>query len=286
MKTFVKVPFQKVIEVSSVVTAHVYDMRGKLIEGEVHDFPEIFYVVEGNAHPVTDRGEYYLSEGQLILYGPNVYHGEPTPTQRGNCVAGIIAFVSESPALNALYDKPITLTAAQKQSYRKLLEEGSRILENVREPEHRGMRPREDADPSALQNVQNHLELFLLDLLQNPAPQGNREHFLDLRLDEVYQYFSANVHRQLGAEQAAKELNMSVFFLRSLIKKKKNCGVTDYFNALKLDKAKELLQTTPMNVTEISLALGFSSVHYFSRLFKKKTGLSPMQYAQRQREGR
>jgi AraC-like DNA-binding protein len=37
-----------------------------------------------------------------------------------------------------------------------------------------------------------------------------------------------------------------------------------------------------MNVTEVAAALGFSSIHYFSRLFKKKTGLSPLQYVKSQ----
>ncbi|MBE6590710.1 MAG: helix-turn-helix transcriptional regulator [Ruminococcaceae bacterium] len=278
MNRYVKIPLQKLIDVSSIVTAHVYDLRGKMVKGERHDFPEIFYVMEGNEHCITELGDCYLSEGQLIIYGANVYHGVPTPTQRGNCIAGIISFVSESPALDAICNKVITLTAAQKESYLELLAKACNSFESVKDPVLKGMKPRENADPASLQNIKNGLELFLLDILHNPDPLTNRHHFLKMRFDEVYRYFSANIHRQISSEQAAKELNMSVFFLRELIKKKKNCGITEYFISLKLDKAKELFQSTPMNVTEVSAALGFSSIHYFSRLFKKKTGLSPLQY--------
>jgi len=51
-----------------------------------------------------------------------------------------------------------------------------------------------------------------------------------------------------------------------------------YFISLKIEEAKRLLSETPMNVTEISQMLGFSSVHYFSRLFKSKTGMTPTEY--------
>ena len=220
MSSYIKIPLQKVIEVSSIVTAHVYDMRGRLVTGESHDFPEIFYVMEGNEHCVSRLGDYYLGEGQLIIYGANVYHGEPVPTQRGNCLAGIISFVSESPALEAICNKVITLTAAQKERYLAILAEACQNFESVTDPQLKGMKPREDADPTSLQAIKNSLELFLLDILQNPDPQTNREHFLNMRFDEVYRYFLANIHRQIRSEQAAKELNMSVFFLRDLIKKK------------------------------------------------------------------
>ena len=45
-----------------------------------------------------------------------------------------------------------------------------------------------------------------------------------------------------------------------------------------LEKAKELIRENDKNFTQISEELGFSTVHYFSRLFKKKTGMTPTEY--------
>ena len=164
MSSYIKVPLQKVIEVNSIVTAHVYDLRAKLVKGESHDFPEIFFVMEGNEHCITELGDCYLSEGQLIIYGANVYHGVPFPTQRGNCLAGIISFVSDSPALEAICNKVITLTAAQKESYLELLSDACKNFESVKDPNLKGMKPKENADPTSLQNIKNNFGLIFMNL--------------------------------------------------------------------------------------------------------------------------
>ncbi len=48
---------------------------------------------------------------------------------------------------------------------------------------------------------------------------------------------------------------------------------------MKIDAAKQLIRTEQMNFTQISEKLGYSSIHYFSRQFKKVTGMTPSEYA-------
>ena len=52
----------------------------------------------------------------------------------------------------------------------------------------------------------------------------------------------------------------------------------EYFILIKIEKAKELLNSTHMNTKQIAFSLGFNSDHYFSRLFKSKTGQSPQEF--------
>ncbi|HIX29139.1 MAG TPA: helix-turn-helix transcriptional regulator [Candidatus Blautia stercoravium] len=66
--------------------------------------------------------------------------------------------------------------------------------------------------------------------------------------------------------------------LQSLFHEKKNCGVMDYFNHMKIERAKEIIRNGNMNFTEISYFLSYSSLQYFSKQFKKITGMSPMEY--------
>ena len=48
---------------------------------------------------------------------------------------------------------------------------------------------------------------------------------------------------------------------------------------LKINAAKELIRTNRMNFTQIAEHLGYASIHYFSRQFKKVTGMTPSEYA-------
>ena len=69
---------------------------------------------------------------------------------------------------------------------------------------------------------------------------------------------------------------MRPYFFGGYVMKK--IGIIDYFILLKIDRAKKLITETELSFTEISDSLGFSSSAYFSRTFKKKTGLTPSEY--------
>ena len=70
---------------------------------------------------------------------------------------------------------------------------------------------------------------------------------------------------------------------RSQLQKKSReqhqCGVIDFFSQMKIDLAKQLIRENQMNFTQISEFLGYSSIHYFSRQFKKISGMTPSEYA-------
>ena len=57
------------------------------------------------------------------------------------------------------------------------------------------------------------------------------------------------------------------------------CGVIEFFSRMKIDFAKQLIRENDMNFTQISDFLGYSSIHYFSRQFKKLSGMTPTEYA-------
>lgn len=67
--------------------------------------------------------------------------------------------------------------------------------------------------------------------------------------------------------------------LQKLFKEQCNRGIIEYFSILKIEVAKELIRTNHMNFTQISAHLGYTSIHYFSRQFKKIVGMTPSEYA-------
>lgn len=59
-----------------------------------------------------------------------------------------------------------------------------------------------------------------------------------------------------------------------------------YINALRLQKAKELLSNTTIGIGEIAELIGFQSIHYFSRFFKEKENCTPIEYRMRHSRNR
>ncbi|NQU43735.1 helix-turn-helix transcriptional regulator [bacterium] len=58
----------------------------------------------------------------------------------------------------------------------------------------------------------------------------------------------------------------------------------EYMNAIRIERARLFLRDTDLSISEAAYRVGFSSAAYFSRLFKRLTGLSPREFRESQRE--
>jgi AraC family transcriptional activator of pobA len=76
----------------------------------------------------------------------------------------------------------------------------------------------------------------------------------------------------------AAELNLSPRYLSDLLKQETGKTVMDLIQIFLVSEAKNLLNEGKLSVNEIAYSLGFENPPYFSRLFKKETGLSPNQF--------
>lgn len=86
---------------------------------------------------------------------------------------------------------------------------------------------------------------------------------------------------QFGMSELCKALNMSRYNLFRKIKALTGQSTTGFIRSLRLEKAKELLETTAMNVTEVCYEAGFNSPNYFSRIFQERYGMPPSEVRRR-----
>lgn len=82
----------------------------------------------------------------------------------------------------------------------------------------------------------------------------------------------------LGSQEYAKIAKLSEYHFIRKFKKLTGSSPAVYKAKIITEKAIELMENTDMNVTEIASALGFDDALYFSRFFKKNTGISPKKY--------
>ena len=77
----------------------------------------------------------------------------------------------------------------------------------------------------------------------------------------------------------ARMVDVSSSYLTALFHKNLQISPGEYIRRIKLQESKQMIRENSMNITEIATTLQYSSVHHFSRQFKDKFGISPMEYA-------
>ncbi|MDE7017623.1 MAG: response regulator [Lachnospiraceae bacterium] len=97
----------------------------------------------------------------------------------------------------------------------------------------------------------------------------------------VKKYINEHIEEKLTLNKVAKEFNISPNYLSILFSKHNDIGFSDYINQSKIEAAKTMMNDGNYKIYEISDKLGFESAFYFSRVFKKMTGVSPRDYMSR-----
>ena len=97
-------------------------------------------------------------------------------------------------------------------------------------------------------------------------------------LEQVMDYLSARLDRQLTLEQICQDNLVGRSQLQKLFHTRTGGGVMEYFIGLKMQAARRMIREGRLNFTQIAARLGFQSLHYFSRRFRQATGMSPSEY--------
>ncbi len=98
----------------------------------------------------------------------------------------------------------------------------------------------------------------------------------EIFLQKVFQVIEENMKDEnFGMPQLCKELYMGRSNLFRKLKALTNKSATNLIRSIRLEKGKELLETTDMNVSEVSFEVGFNSPNYFSRVFQEEFGMQP-----------
>ena len=77
-----------------------------------------------------------------------------------------------------------------------------------------------------------------------------------------------HICEQLSLDQLCEHFSLSRSSIQKLFQKEKGCGPMEYFNGLKIQRAKDMIRDGRKNLTEIAGFLSYSSLPYFSKQFK------------------
>ncbi len=132
------------------------------------------------------------------------------------------------------------------------------------------------------------LELKIKELILLLVQTRNVSSILALMTDlystkivDLKKVIELHLFSNLSLEELAKLTNLSLSSFKRQFKKEFNDSPQNYIISKKIEKAKELLEISKMNINEIAYEIGFNDPLYFTRSFKKRVGTSPSSYRAR-----
>ena len=190
-----------------------------------------------------------------------------------------VSFVSHSPAMDEFRGKKMTLNMEERTLVSHILNAAREVLSTpMNVPSVEQVELRTDAPIGSQQMVLLYLELFLVTVLQNEAKpdvsprrritgtfvspvelSGTREK----RLQEITEFMEFHICEQLSLDQLCEHFSLSRSSIQKLFQKEKGCGPMEYFNGLKIQRAKDMIRDGRKNLTEIAGFLSYSSLPYF-----------------------
>ena len=283
-------PSVRLFSVDALLTAHQFAYHpGISPYEEQYPFAQIFLVVEGSGYYETEGEVYRLSAGDMVCRPANKKSIIRWESERLHFL--LVSFACASEHMKAFEGAPIPLCGEDEATLFELIRICNRIFEPMGETSDlRGMRLKPGVPDAAIAYVCTSLERFLTTLycrlhypkvLVDETQKANTLAGKSSLVIEAERYLNENIATALTMADICSHLGVSQTALSKKFHNETGCGVMEYFNNLKIERAKMMIRETNMNFTQISEHLAFSSVGYFGKSFKARVGLTLTEYSKR-----
>lgn len=283
------------LTIKKIISIHYFEyMSDFSFPGESHNFWEFLYVDKGELMVTADHEKIPLHQGQIIFHKPNEFHA----LAANNVIAPnlvVMTFEAGAPCMTFFENRILTVGDNGRNLLAQIIAEARETFEGpMDDPYMEKLSRRDNAPFGSEQLIKIHLEQFLLQLLrglfrnhaydpkhtetENQIPSslsGGHDAFND-----ILSYLEQHIGEQLTVEQISRDNLIGVSQLKRLFRTFQGSGIIECFNQMKIGMAKQMIRDRKMNFTQIADALGYASVHYFSRQFKQITGMTPTEYRQ------
>ena len=191
----------------------------------------------------------------------------------------IVVFECNSKLLNQITNKIFPVNGIIRSYLKVILKEAKFAYKNdLRIFDYNELIENPNAPLGAKQMLKNYAELLLIEILRQSEENFENSYRQQLLLEQIVNYLEAHISESLTLEQISADNFTNISKIQRVFRECSNEGVISFFQKMKIEKAKTLIRETPMNFTEISEFLGFSSVHHFSKKFKQLVKMSPSAY--------
>ena len=246
---------------------------------------ELIYIIEGCFQVYAGEEHYTANPGDTILIRDGMLHGG-TPT---DCIYECFVFDLHNLFRNLdavkKYLRPIYHHHILPQIFYSGTEDAAISLA-VRELMNAYRSPKETSSPFGdfheLVTYSNISRLFTLILKQeayipNPEEASGNSHRIN-QLKTVLEYIETHYASPVSLDLLAKEAGMNPKYFCRFFRSLTHQTPLDYVNYYRIQQAAQMLHTSDLSITDISLECGFNDSSYFVKVFRKYRGVTPNQY--------
>ncbi len=278
----------KTFDVSAVVSVYNFAAKPKFEPYfEKYNFSQLLYVLEGEGTYSCEKGDFSISAGKMFYrpaYKTSIYKWNTDSVR-----LALISFVCESEAMAAFEGEPLKLYEEEAAIFMDVIRTGTKICEPAKESDgFKGMRFREGVPKVVLSYISSSLERFLsmiycrisgIDLLCDESQKVNMYLESSALVNDVKAYLAAHLRCQLSMPEICAAFGVSQSALAKKFYAETRRTVIEYHAALRVNEAKRRIRETGDSFGEIAEDMGFSSSNYFSKVFKRYTGMTPTEYS-------
>ena len=256
---------------------------------------ELIYIMEGKGQLVIEGSKYEALPGDLFFLPPKVHHSMSSSAECGVRQPHIhfdmvYDELSESIRVN------FTPLHRIKSKEHKLFRNDADILDSLQFPYRARLKDRYTIEKIIFSIIKvqdkNELTCFLKskglmiqlisqiyeDIHEMEYDNIEETHVLFETVSKIKEYILYNYRTDITLDKLASMANVSKNHLIRSFKEVFNITPMQYLFSVRLEIAKQLIENSNNTISEICEYLGFSSIQYFSRMFKKRTQLSPTEY--------
>ncbi|MBR5569350.1 MAG: helix-turn-helix transcriptional regulator [Oscillospiraceae bacterium] len=229
---------------------------------------QLLYIVSGKTHFFIDGEERIVTAGHMVLFQPRqqqryVYYGSERPEVywvhfTGSDVKNILRHYQIP------LDEPVFYSGASA-TYAYLFKGMIHELQSC----HTGF----------AELISMYLrQIFLLVQRTRKETKPSISTFIQQEVEYARRYFNEHYNEPISIQEYAQSRNISVCWFQRNFKQLVSHTPMQYLLVVRVNNAANLLETTDYSVTEIGSIVGYDDPLYFSRLFRKVKGLSPVAY--------
>ncbi|MBR2132425.1 MAG: helix-turn-helix transcriptional regulator [Oscillospiraceae bacterium] len=275
---------EKPLKIDRLYSVHYFEYTSSYaFAGESHNFWEFLYVDKGTVRITCGEQVIDLTRGQMVFHQPGEFHAlAANGVVAPNLI--VVSFPCDSPAMD-FFRKRITSTGAEERLLlARIVSESRNIFSSpLDNPAPHILTRRESVPFGSEQLLATAVEELLIRLIRRgdaiPIAQMPHRRTED-RVEHITEYLEQRLDQHLTLHQICRDNLIGRAQLERCFHEQTGGGVIDYFNQLKINAARHMIREGRLNFTQIAEKLGFQSVHYFSRRFRRSTGMSPSEYAE------